>query len=49
MTESRDENGNFAEGHTDGAMDDPAELAFQRTRAQIKQAYPNVWNRYAHD
>ena len=53
MTESRDENGRFEPGHTigpkfesDGELD-PSEQVWQWKRMQIKEQYPNVWERYA--
>lgn len=52
MAEARDSDGNFAPGHTDsplGETQDAGELAFRRKRLEIKEQYPNVWERYAID
>jgi len=53
MSESRDEHGNFAEGHTDGPeigsdeRVDPHMLSWRRTRIKVKEQYPNAWEKYA--
>lgn len=53
MSDSRDESGNFEEGHTDGPSIgtderlDPSKLAWRCTRIRIMNEYPAAWEKYA--
>lgn len=53
MTESRNDDGDFAPGHTEGpeieGIVDQTDVAFQRHRTYIKREYPDAWEKYAVD